>query len=157
LIVNTIDARHRISVVAFATAHWVVVDNASPVETGRDAINAKIERLKDMTKGSTNLAEGIRRGIKTVQRYQADAGVLVVLADGIADSQAEAEQASAEANAAGVQVFAVGVGEAFRADDLLKIVAPSGGALLGERAADRLEAAFAELLKRIESFVATSV
>ena len=157
LIVNTIDARHRISVVGFATSHWVVVDNASPEETGRDVINGQIERLRDMIKGSTNLGEGIRRGIKTVQRHQADASVLVVLTDGVADSQADAEQASAEANEAGVQVFAVGIGEAFRADDLLKVVAPSGGTLLGERAADRLEAAFAELLKRIESFVATRV
>ena len=157
LIVNTIDARRRISVVGFATSHWVVVDNASPEETGRDVINGQIERLQDMIKGSTNLGEGIRRGIKIVQRHQADASVLVVLTDGIADSQADAEQASAEANEAGVQVFAVGIGEAFRADDLLKVVAPSGGTLLGERAADRLEAAFAELLKRIESFVATRV
>lgn len=157
LIVNTIDARHRISVVGFATSHWIVVDNASPDETGRDVINRQIERLRDMIKGTTNLGEGIRRGIKTVQRHQADASVLVVLTDGVADSQADAEQASAEANEAGVQVFAVGIGEAFRADDLLKVVAPSGGSLLGERAADRLEAAFAELLKRIESFVATGV
>lgn len=157
LIVNTIDERHRISVVGFATSHWVVVDNASPGETGRDVINGQIERLRDMIKGSTNLGEGIRRGIKTVQRQQADASVLVILTDGVADSQADAELASAEANEAGVQVFAVGIGEAFRADDLLKVVAPSGGSLLGERAADRLESAFAELLKRIESFVATGV
>ncbi|HEY5949990.1 MAG TPA: vWA domain-containing protein, partial [Kofleriaceae bacterium] len=157
LIVSTIDARHRISVVGFATSHWVVVDNASPDETGRDAINAEIERLRTMIKGSTNLGEGIRHGIKMVQRQQADASVLVVLTDGVADSQADAEQASAEANQAGVQVFAVGIGEAFRADDLLKVVAPSGGSLLGERAADRLEAAFVELLERIESFVATGV
>ena len=74
--------------------------------------------------------------------------VLVILTDGVADSQADAELASAEANEAGVQVFAVGIGEAFRADDLLADVAPSGGTLLGERAADRLEVAFAELLKR---------
>ncbi|HEX5058001.1 MAG TPA: vWA domain-containing protein, partial [Kofleriaceae bacterium] len=157
LIVSSIDARHRISVVGFATSHWVVVDNASPAETGRDVINKEIERLRTMIKGSTNLGEGIRRGIKTVQRQQADASVLVVLTDGVADSQADAELASAEANEAGVQVFAVGIGESFRADDLLKVVAPSGGTLLGERAADRLETAFAELLKRIESFVATGV
>jgi hypothetical protein len=157
LIVNTIDARHRISVVGFATSHWVVVDNASPTQTGRDAINAKIEKLRSMIKGSTNLGEGIRHGITMVQRQQADAGVLVVLTDGVADSQADAIAAGSEANAAGVQVFAVGIGEALRADDLLEIVAPSGGSLLGERAADRLEAAFAELLKRIESFVATRV
>ena len=60
-------------------------------------INAEIERLPSMIKGSTNLGEGIRRGIKTVQRHQADASVLVVLTDGVADSQADAEQASAEA------------------------------------------------------------
>jgi uncharacterized protein YegL len=157
MIVNTIDARHRISVVGFATSHWIVVDNASPAETGRAVINDQIDRLRTMIKGSTNLGEGIRRGIKTVQRHQADASVLVVLTDGVADSQADAELASSEANEAGVQVFAVGIGEAFRADDLLKVVAPSGGTLLGERAADRLEAAFVELLKRIESFVATGV
>ncbi len=156
MIVNTLDDRHRISVVGFASTHWVVVDNASPAD-GRDAINAQIERLRTMIKGSTDLGEGIRRGIKTVQRHQADASVLVVLTDGVADSQADAELASAEANEAGVQVFAVGIGESFRADDLLKVVAPSGGTLLGERAADRLELAFAELLKRIESFVATGV
>jgi hypothetical protein len=157
MIVNTIDARHRISVVGFATTHWIVVENASPDELGRDTINRQIEKLRDMIKGSTNLGEGIRRGIKLVQRHHADAGVLVVLTDGIADSQADAEQASTEANLAGVQVNAVGIGEGFRADDLLKVVTPSGGALLGARAADRLEAAFAELLQRIESFVATRV
>jgi hypothetical protein len=157
LIVNTIDARHRISVVGFATTHWIVVENAAPDEVGRDEINRQIDRLRDMIKGSTNLGEGIRRGIQAVQRFQADAGVLVVLTDGIADSQTDAEAASAEANLAGVQVNAVGIGEGFRADDLLKVVTPSGGTLLGTRAADRLEATFAELLKRIESFVATRV
>lgn len=157
LIVNTIDARHRISLVGFATSHWVVVDNASPDETGRDVICSKIDSLRTMIKGSTNLGEGIRRGIQTVHRQQADACVLVVLTDGVADSQADAVSASMEANAAGVQVFAIGIGEAFHADDLLEIVAPSGGSLLGERAADRLEAAFAEVLQRIESFVATRV
>jgi Mg-chelatase subunit ChlD len=157
MIVNTIDARHRISLVGFATSHWVVVDNASPEQIGRDVINAKIDRLRTMIKGSTNLGEGIRHGIQIVHRQQADACVLVVLTDGVADSQADAELAGIEANAAGVQVFAVGIGEAFRADDLLKVIAPSGGTLLGERAADRLEAAFAVLLERIESFVATRV
>src|SRR5512138_1483980 len=79
LIVDSIADRSRISLVGFSTSHWTVVDNACPAETGREPIKAQIDRLRDFIRGGTNLAEGIRRGIRLVQRYQADAHVIVVL------------------------------------------------------------------------------
>ena len=155
-IVDTIDERHRISLVGFASSSRVLVDNARPDAAGRDEIKAKIERLRHHVGGRTQLAGGVRTGADLVQRFAADARVLVVLSDGAADDAQDALDQAARATELGIQLFAVGIGDDYQADHLLKLVTPSSGSVLAPDGLDKLATIFADLVTRIESFVATS-
>src|SRR6185503_2553909 len=89
-IVDIIDERHRISLVGFALSSRIIVDNAQATPAGRDALKAKVDRLRQMIGGNTFLGSGIRSGADLVQRYAADARIIVVLSDGAADDKTEA-------------------------------------------------------------------
>jgi Ca-activated chloride channel family protein len=155
-IVDLVDERHRISLVGFALSARVVVDNAQATPAGRDAIKAQVDRLRQMIGGSTFLGSGIRSGADLVQRFTADARILLVLSDGAADDKAEALAQALRARDLGIQLFAVGIGDDYEADHLRKLVTPSSGAVLAPGHLDQLAATFGELVARIESFIATS-
>jgi Ca-activated chloride channel homolog len=155
-IVDLVDERHRISLVGFALSARVVVDNAQATPAGRDAIKAKVDRLREMIGGSTFLGGGLRSGADLVQRFAADARILLVLSDGAADDKDEALAQALRARDLGIQLFAVGIGDDYEADHLRKLVTPSSGAVLAPGHLDQLAATFGELVARIESFVATN-
>ncbi|HEY0478351.1 MAG TPA: ribosomal protein L7/L12 [Kofleriaceae bacterium] len=155
-IVDIVDERHRISLVGFALSSRVIVDNAQATPAGRDAIKAKVDRLRQMLSGNTFLGSGIRSGADLVQRFAADARILVVLSDGAADDKPEALAQAQRARELGIQVFAVGIGDDYEADHLRKLVTPSSGALLAPGHLDQLAATFGELIARVESFIATN-
>jgi len=154
-IVELIDERHRISLVGFALSSRLIVDNAQATPAGRDAIKAKVERLRQMIGGNTFLGSGIRSGADLVQRFAADARILVVLSDGAADDPSEAHAQALRARELGIQLFAVGIGDDYQADQLRKLVTPSSGAVLAPGHLDQLAATFGELVARVERFVAT--
>lgn len=155
-IVDIIDERHRISLVGFALSSRVIVDNAQATPAGRDAIKAKVDRLRLMIGGNTFLGSGIRSGADQVQRFAADARILVVLSDGAADDKTEALAQALRARDLGIQVFAVGIGDDYEADHLRKLVTPSSGAVLAPGHLDQLAATFGGLIARVESFIATN-
>jgi ribosomal protein L7/L12/uncharacterized protein YegL len=155
-LVDVIDERHRISLVGFALSSRLIVDNAQATPAGRDAIKAKIDRLRQMIGGNTFLGSGIRTGADQVQRFVADAKIIVVLSDGAADDQREAHTQALRARDLGIQLFAVGIGDDYEADQLRKLVTPSSGAVLAPSRLDQLAATFGELIARVERFVATS-
>lgn len=154
-IVDVIDERHRISLVGFALSSRLIVDNAQATPAGRDAIKAKVDRLRQMIGGNTFLGSGIRSGADQVQRFVADARIIVVLSDGAADDPAEAHAQARRARELGIQLFAVGIGDDYEADQLRKLVTPSSGAVLAPGRLDQLAATFGELIARVERFVAT--
>ncbi|HEX3761798.1 MAG TPA: vWA domain-containing protein [Kofleriaceae bacterium] len=155
-IVDVIDERHRISLVGFALSSRLIVDNAQATPAGRDALKAKVDRLRQMIGGNTFLGSGIRSGADQVQRFVADARIIVVLSDGAADDPAEAHAQALRARELGIQLFAVGIGDDYEADQLRKLVTPSSGAVLAPGRLDQLAATFGELVARVERFVATS-
>lgn len=155
-IVDLVDGRHRISLVGFALSARVVVDNAQATPAGRDAIKTQVDRLREMIGGSTFLGGGIRMGADLVQRFAADARILLVLSDGAADDKDEALAQALRARDLGIQLFAVGIGDDYEADHLRKLVTPSSGAVLAPGQLDQLATTFGELVARIESFIATS-
>ena len=73
-----------------------------------------------------------------------------------AEMEAAAEKAAIEATKTGVQLFAVGVGDQYEADHLLKLVTPSNGTVFGESEAEKIKTTFSDLIGRIENFVATN-
>jgi ribosomal protein L7/L12/uncharacterized protein YegL len=155
-IVDSIDERHRISVVGFALSSRLIVDNAQATPAGRHAIKARVERLRQMIGGNTFLGSGIRSGADLVQRFVADARIIVVLSDGAADDPSEAHAQALRARELGIQLFAVGIGDDYEADQLRKLVTPSSGAVVAPGQLDRLAATVGELVARVERFVATS-
>jgi ribosomal protein L7/L12/uncharacterized protein YegL len=155
-IVDIVDERHRISLVGFALSSRVIVDNAQATAAGRDAIKREVDRLRQMFGGGTILGSGIRAGADQVQRFAADARILVILSDGAADDRAEALDQALRARELGIQLFAVGIGDDYEADHLRKLVAPSSGAVLAPSHVNQLAATFGELVARIENFVATN-
>src|SRR5262249_11357469 len=54
-IVDVVDERHRISLVGFALSSRIIVDNAQATPSGRDAIKARVDRLRQMIGGNTFL------------------------------------------------------------------------------------------------------
>jgi Ca-activated chloride channel family protein len=155
-IVDIIDERHRISLVGFALSARIIVDNAQATPEGRDAIKAKVDRLRQMLGGNTFLGSGVRTGADLVQRYTADARIIVVLSDGAADDKPEALAQALRAGELGIQMFAVGIGDDYEADHLRKLVTPSSGAVLAPGHLHQLAATFGELVARVESFIATN-
>jgi ribosomal protein L7/L12/uncharacterized protein YegL len=155
-IVDIVDERHRISLVGFALSSRVIVDNAQATPAARDAIKAKVERLRQMISGNTFLGSGIRTGADLVQRFAADATIIIVLSDGAADDKPEALAQALRARELGIQMFAVGIGDDYEADHLRKLVTPSSGAVLAPGHLHELAAMFGALIARVESFVATN-
>jgi Ca-activated chloride channel family protein len=156
-IVDIVDERHRISLVGFALSSRVIVDNARATPAGRDAIKAEVDRLRQMFGGGTVLGSGIRTGADLVQRFVADARIVVVLSDGAADDKAEALAQALRATELGIQLFAVGIGDDYEADHLRKLVTPSSGAVLAPGNLHQLAATFGELVARVERLIATNV
>ncbi|MDB4956711.1 MAG: von Willebrand factor type [Myxococcales bacterium] len=155
-IVDTLDERHRISLVVFASSSRVLVDNAQATAAGRDVLKAKIAKLRDFVGGNTSLGSGIRSGADIVQRFVADAKVLVLLSDGAADDPKDALAHAVRATELGIQLFAVGIGNDYEADQLMKLVTPSNGAVFGQSDLDKLATTFGDLIARIETFIATN-
>jgi hypothetical protein len=61
-IVDTIHERHAVSLVGFASAARLLVNNAYASGDQREAIKKQIDKMRQFPRGTTNLAEGVRRG-----------------------------------------------------------------------------------------------
>ncbi len=157
MIVDTVHERHRLSLVGFSTKARVLVDNAQPSKEGKDEIKRKIDQqIRDFPRGTTNLGSGLKKAAEILGKKRASAKVMVVLSDGGADSARVAQAAGMLATQAGIQLFAVGIGDDYEADALLKLVTPSNGAVFGESDLQKIKSTFEVLIGRIESFIATN-
>jgi ribosomal protein L7/L12 len=154
-IVDIIHPRHTISLVAFQSYSELLIDNARATPEEKDRIKHQIERTRSVVGGATNLGDGIRRGLRALEDAQQDAKVMIILSDGAATWPKEAAKAAQEASEAGVQLFAVGIGDQYDAAQLLRLVRQSNGTVLGDSDLDRIQGAFAHLIGRIDTFVAT--
>ena len=157
MIVDTLHESQRISLIAFQSSIHLLVDNARATDLEKDAIKQQIEEIRSLAGGSTNLTGGIKEGVRTLQRGDTDAQVMIILSDGAADFPETAEKAAADATDKGVQLFAVGIGADYEADHLLKLVTPSNGTVFGESDAEMIKMTFSNLIGRIENFCATNV
>lgn len=157
LIVDTIHERHRLSLVGFSTKARVIVDNVQPGPKAKEAIKAKVDKaIRAFPRGTTNLADGLKKATQALGKKRADAKVMIILSDGGADSEKKAQDAGRLATEAGIQLFAIGIGDDYEADALLKLVTPSNGAMFGESDLQKIRATFEVLIGRIERFVATN-
>ena len=156
LIVDMISVSQRVSLVAFQSRVRVLIADAEASEAGKEHIKQQIDEIRGMAGGSTNMTDGIKEGVSTLGRRKADAKVMILLSDGAADFPESAERAALEATAANIQIFAVGIGAQYMADQLLKLVIPSNGTLFGSAELEKIKHTFEQLIGRIENFVATN-
>lgn len=156
-LVDILDPRHTISLVAFQSHAELLIDNARALSGEKELIKRQIDRTTSVVGGATRLGEGIRCGLRALEGARRDAKVMIILSDGAATSPEDAADAAQQATNEGVQLFAVGIGEQYDAAQLLRLVRPSNGAVFGDSDLDRIQGAFATLVGRIESFVATRV
>lgn len=155
MIVDILHERHWISLLAFQTRCNTVFKNQVPAESAKELIKHKIDKIQDHLGGSTNMAAGIKSAMDIFEKSTADADVIVLLSDGVADSPEQAQLAAEKASARGIQLFAVGIGEAYDADQLLELVKPSNGAVFGDREGDKINKIFYDIINRIDQIYAS--
>lgn len=155
-IVDTIHERHRLSLVGFATTSSTLVDNVHASAADREKIKERIEKkIREFPRGTTNLADGLKKAMRLLAKEKADAKVAIVLSDGGADSTRDAQKAGLAATADGIQIFAVGIGDDYVAEELVALTTPSNGSVFDGSRLEEVGTSFGTILGRIESFVAT--
>ena len=157
MIIDILPERHLISLVAFQTDSHVLFENAVPTEGEKDSIKQQIDNLDLYLGGSTNMAAGISSGMNVLAGGNADADIVVLLSDGAPNSAKKAQMAAEEASRKGIQIFAVGIGGSYNADQLLRLVTPSNGAVFGDSEAYKINDIFYDLINRIDRIIATNV
>ena len=157
MIVDILHERHCLSLVAFQSVSHIVFKNAVPTEGEKDSIKKQIDKLKTHLGGSTNMAAGIASAMNVLSDGIADANVIVLLSDGVPDFAEKAQMAADAASQEGIQIFAVGIGGSYNADQLLRIVTPSNGAVFGDSEVDKINEIFNDIINRIDRIFATNV
>ena len=157
MIVDLLDERHTLSLIAFHTSSDIVIKNAVPTEDEKDSIKKRINNLNTYLGGSTNMASGIKRAMKVLSEGAADANIMVILSDGKPDSRNSAQREANRASEAGVQLFAVGIGDSYNAEQLLRLVSPSNGAVFGDSEESKINEIFYDIIHRIDRIIATNV
>jgi ribosomal protein L7/L12/uncharacterized protein YegL len=157
MIVDILHERHTISLIAFQSDSHIVFQNAVPSEGEKEFIKEQIDTLELHLGGGTNMAAGIESGMEVLSEGTADAEILVMLSDGEPIFIERAQLAAEVASQKGIQIFAVGIGESYNADQLLRLVTPSNGAVFGDADEEKIFEIFHELINRIDRIFATRV
>ena len=157
MIVDLLDERHTLSLIAFHTNSDIVIKNAVPTEDEKDSIKRQINKLETYLGGSTNMASGIKRAMKVLSDGDADVKIMVILSDGKPDSRNSTQREANRASEAGVQLFAVGIGDSYNANQLMRLVSPSNGAVFGDSEESKITEIFYDIIHRIDRIIATNV
>ena len=157
MIVDILHERHWISLLAVQSRSYTVFENVMPADEGKEQLKNKIDKLINHLGGSTNLADGIENAMNVLSRSEADADLIVILSDGEADSIEKAQIAAEAASQKGIQIFAVGIGESYNAEQLLRLAAPSNGAVFGDSEGDKINDIFYNIINRIDRIYASKV
>lgn len=155
MIVDILHERHWISLVTFGSRSHIVFQDAVPTDGEKEFIKMQVDKIASHLGGSTDMAAGIKNGMEVFAESEADADVIVLLSDGEADSPEKAQKAAEEASQKGIQLFAVGIGDSYNADQLLGIVRPSNGAVFGDSEGDKITDIFYTIINRIDRIFAS--
>jgi len=157
MIVDVLHERHKLSLIAFNDNSSVVIRNAVPAESEKESIKKLINRLKSHLGGTTNMAAGISRAMDVLSEGNADVNIMVILSDGMPDSTDETQEQANTVSEAGVQLFAVGIGDSYNANQLLRLVSPSNGAVYGDSQESKITEIFYDIMHRVDRIIATNV
>jgi Mg-chelatase subunit ChlD len=157
MIVDMLHERHWISLIAFQSDSYTVFENAVPTAGEKDFLKQQIDKLDSYLGGGTNMAAAIESGMVVLSESTADANVMVILSDGEPLFAERAQMSADVASKMGIQLYAVGIGRSYNADQLLRLVTPSNGAVFGASEVDKIEKIFYDLINRIDRIFATNV
>jgi ribosomal protein L7/L12/uncharacterized protein YegL len=157
MIVDLLHERHKFSLIAFHSNSNIVIKNAVPAESEKQTIKKQLGTLESYLGGSTNMASGLRRATKVLLEGDGDANIMVILSDGKPNSTAKAQKEANIASEAGIQIFAVGIGDSYNANQLLHLVTPSNGAVFGDSEERKITEIFYDIIHRIDRIIATNV
>jgi len=157
MIVDVLHERHKLSLIAFHTNSNIVIKNAVPSDNEKQSIKDQIDKLASHMGGSTNMASGIRRAVKVFSEDDSDANIMVILSDGEPNSAIKAQREANIASESGIQIFAVGIGDSYNANQLLRLVTPSNGAVFGDSEESNISNIFYDIIHRIDRIIATNV
>lgn len=157
MIVDLLHERHKLSLIAFHSNSNIVIKNAVPAESEKPSIKRQLDKLASYLGGSTNMASGLRRATKVLLGGDTDANIMVILSDGKPNSEAKAQKEANIASEAGIQIFAVGIGDSYNASQLLHLVTPSNGAVFGDSEERKITEIFYDIIHRIDRIIATNV
>jgi Mg-chelatase subunit ChlD/ribosomal protein L7/L12 len=157
MIVDMLHERHWLSLIAFQSDSYIMFKNAVPTEGEKDSIKKQIDKLESHLGGGTNMAAGIEDGMRILSEGSADTEIMVLLSDGEPIFADRAQMAATVASQKGIQLFAVGIGESYNANQLLRLVTPSNGAVFGASEVDKINEIFRDLINRIDRIFATNV
>jgi hypothetical protein len=155
-IIDTLSATQRVSLVAFQSKVRVLLTDLQATEENREQMKQAIDELHSLMGGSTNMTDGIKVATSTLRKSETDAKIIILLSDGAADFPETAEGSALEATAQNIQLFAVGIGSDYKADQLLRMVTPSNGTVFDATSVAKITETFEKLASRIESFVASN-
>jgi len=155
MIVDILHERHWLSLLAFQSKSYTVFENAVPTDEEKEPLKKLIDKLINHLGGSTNMADGIKNAMSVLSESQADADLIIILSDGEADHIEKAQIEAEEASKKGIQIFAVGIGDSYDASQLLRIVAPSNGAVFGDSEGDKIQDIFYNIINRIDRIYAS--
>lgn len=157
MIVDLLHERHKFSLIAFHSNSNIVIKNAVPAEGEKQSIKNQLDKLSSYLGGSTNMAAGLRRATKVLLEGETDATIMVILSDGKPNSTVKAQNEAKKASEAGIQLFAVGIGDSYNANQLLHLVTPSNGAVFGDSEERKITEIFYDIIHRIDRIIATNV
>lgn len=155
-LIALVDPGAVVSIVAFDDDPYVL-SPASP-HTSREEVLARLERLRSVGGGMTNITAGLEEAIAQVESIDQDgrARAIILLSDGEDNTcKPDVIHAAVRAADADIQLFAVGMGREYEADFLKALVTPSNGSLFGHTDVDRVKEAFIDLAVTLANVVAT--
>jgi len=157
MIVDVLHERHKLSLIAFHSNSTTLLKNVVPAQAEKSSIKKQIDKLSSHLGGLTNMSAGIRRATKVLAESEADANIMVILSDGQPNSAAKTQKEAIKASEAGIQIFAVGIGGSYNANELLRLVTPSNGAVFGDSEENKISEIFYDIINRIDRIIATNV
>lgn len=157
-LVQLSDPAGFISVVAFDEEAYVLAE-PTPMSRRADLL-ARLPDLQTVGGGTTNITVGLTEATRQVMSVpdEGRAKVIILLSDGEDNTcKPDVIHAAVKAADADIQLFAVGMGDAYEADFLKALVAPGGGSLFGHAEVARVKEAFIDLAVTLSNVVATQV
>lgn len=148
--IDALSEGDRLSVVAFHSDVEVLLPSTEIDDDEREEIKARIAKME--AKGTTNMADGLRKGLDEVRRDLDKQAInrIVLLGDGVPnDREPQIRELAAEAGRSGITITSLGLGLDYNESLMGAIAQNSGGRFRYIERADKVAAFFQQEVLRL--------